>query len=288
VLAEKQRDSASLFFIFFSMRRFFYDPAQESSEHLLIEGAEARHISTVLRLRLGGTAELLDGAGRVLVGQIERISADSVLFRILSRRREPESRSPLTLAAALLKGKKMDLLVQKAAELGVHSFIPLITRYCEPQGRDKQMIDRWQRIMLEACKQCGRPWLMRISTPLPLHELEIPQDSLKIMPWEKETVRSFSDINIKAGQSALLLIGPEGGFHPEEVDFAKQCGFNTVSLGPRILRAETAVLTAAVLVQHGLGNLAPAPERYFTLDNGSQKDNHPSSSGAAGESSGNQ
>lgn len=270
------------------MRRFFYDPAQESDGHLLIEGAEAHHISTVLRLRLGETTELLDGAGRVLTGQIERISADRVLFRILSRRQEPESRSPLTLAAALLKGKKMDLLVQKATELGVHHFIPVITRYCEPQGRDKHAADRWQRIMLEACKQCGRPWLMRISTPLPLHELEIPADSLKIMPWERETACSFSDITMQAGQPALLLIGPEGGFHPQEVDFAKQCGFKTVSLGPRILRAETAALTAAVLVQNGLGNLAPAPEHHFTPDNGPEKDNHPSSSGAAGESSGNQ
>lgn len=242
------------------MRRFFYDPAQERGEYVLIQGAEAHHIRTVLRLRLGETAELLDGAGHVLVGQIEQISAERVLFRILNRRQEPEGGSPLTLAVALLKGKKMDMIVQKAAELGVHRLIPVITSYCDPQGRDKQMLERWQRIMLEACKQCGRPWLMRISTPLPLPELDIPADSLKIMPWEKETDCSFADIAFQAGQPALLLIGPEGGFHPQEVDFAKQCGFNTVSLGPRILRAETAVLTAAVLVQHGLGNLAPAPE----------------------------
>ncbi len=246
------------------MRRFFYDPAQESDGHLLIEGAEAHHISTVLRLRLGETAELLDGAGQVLTGQIERISAESVLFRILSRRLEPKGHSSLTLAAALLKGKKMDMLVQKATELGAHHFIPVITRYCEPQGRDKHAAERWQRIMLEACKQCGRPWLMRISAPLPLHDLDILADSLKIMPWEKESTCSFADIAMQAGQSALLLIGPEGGFHPEEVEYARSCGFRTVSLGPRTLRAETAALTAAVLVQHGLGNLAPASEHLHT------------------------
>ena len=270
------------------MRRFFYDPAQESSEHVLTEGPEAHHIRTVLRLRLGETVELLDGAGRVLTGQIEQFRVDSVLFRILSHRLEPESRSPLTLAAALLKGKKMDMLVQKAAELGVHSFVPVVTRYCEPQGRDQQMTERWQRIMLEACKQCGRPWLMRISAPLPLHELDIPADSLKIMPWERETAHSFSDITMQAGQSALLLIGPEGGFHLQEVEYARNCGFRTVSLGSRTLRAETAALTAVALVQHGLGNLAPAPEHHFITDNGPQKDNHPSSSSTAKKSSGNQ
>lgn len=242
------------------MRRFFYDPAQENGEQVLIKGAEAHHIRTVLRLRISETAELLDGAGKVLVSQIEQINADGVLFRILSRRQEPEGRSPLTLAVALLKGKKMDMLVQKATELGVQYFVPVLTRYCEPQGRDKQMLDRWQRIMLEACKQCGRPWLLRISAPLTLHDLEIPADSLKIMPWEKETSCSFSSLAVKAGQPAMLLIGPEGGFHAEEVEYARSCGFKTVSLGSRTLRAETAALTAAVLVQHGLGNLVPLPE----------------------------
>jgi 16S rRNA (uracil1498-N3)-methyltransferase len=269
------------------MRCFFYDPAQESGEQVVIQGAEAHHISTVLRLRLGDKAELLDGAGRMLVSQIEEISADRVLFRILRRCHELPSRSPLTLAAALLKGKKMDLLVQKATELGVHSFVPLITRYCERQNRDKVLFDRWQRIMREACKQCRQPWLMRISRPLPLHELDMPPDSLKIMPWEQERRCSFSDLALQAGQPALLLLGPEGGFHPDEVDFARSGGFRTVSLGPRTLRAETAALTAAALVQHGLGNLAPAPERYFISDHDHQKDHHSPCSSAAGKSSGN-
>ena len=262
--------------VFFAtdMRCFFYDPAQDDGEHVVLHGAEAHHLKTVLRLHQGEKAKLLDGAGGVLVSQIEEISADRALFRILSRSQALQSRSPLTLAIALLKGKKMELLVQKATELGVHSFVPIITRYCEPQSWDTRVLDRWQRIMREACKQCRRPWLMSISAPVALPELHFPAHSLKIMPWEKETSCSFSALEIKAGQAALLLIGPEGGFHPQEVEYAVDSGFRTVSLGPRTLRAETAALTAVALVQHGLGNLAPAPECYCTSDNDHQKDHH--------------
>ncbi len=240
------------------MRRFFYEPAQEAAGYILIKGAEAHHIRTVLRLRLGEKAELLDGVGGVVYSRIDQINSDSVSFRILSRRQEPENCRPLTLVMALLKGKKMDMIVQKATELGVHRFVPVITHYCEAQSRDSQMLPRWQRIMLEACKQCGRPWLMQINEPASLHQLNIPAESLKVMPWEKETACSFSTLNIETEtrQPALLLIGPEGGFHSEEVEYARGCGFKTVSLGPRILRAETAALTATVLIQHCLGSLS--------------------------------
>ena len=245
------------------MRRFFYDPADEVADHVLINGGEAHHLKTVLRMRLGDTAELLDGAGGALFGEIERISADSVSFRILSRRAEPESRSPLTLVMALLKGKKMDTVVQKATELGVSSFIPVITHYCEPQGRDSQLFDRWQRIMLEACKQCGRARLMKISPPQPLSELRFPAESRKIMPWENETACSFAAADVKPGQPLILLVGPEGGFHPAEVEQARSCGFSIVSLGPRVLRAETAAVAAAVLAQHLLGSLEPPDHPIF-------------------------
>jgi len=245
------------------MRRFFYDPAHEAAGHVLISGAETHHLRTVLRMRLGDTAELLDGAGGALTGEIERISADSVSFRILSRRAEPESRSPLTLAMALLKGRKMDIVVQKATELGVSSFVPVITRYCEPQGRDSQLLERWRRIMLEACKQCGRLRLMEISSPQPLHELRCPAESRKIMPWENETACSFAAVGIEPGQPLVLLIGPEGGFHPAEVEQARSSGFSIVSLGPRVLRAETAAVAAAVLAQHLLGSLEPPEHPIF-------------------------
>jgi len=235
------------------MQRFFYDPACETAGQVLISGAEAHHLKTVLRMRPGDAAELLDGAGELLSCEIERIGADAVTFRILSRRREPEPSCPLTLAVALLKGKKLDIVIQKATELGVQSFVPVITRYCTPQGRES--LERWQRIMLEACKQCGRAAIMQIHPPQPLHELHCPPDWIKIMPWEGETACSFSAFALRAEgrRPVIMLTGPEGGFHPDEVEQARSCGFTTVSFGPRILRAETAAITAAVLAKYALG-----------------------------------
>ncbi|CAK8722209.1 Ribosomal RNA small subunit methyltransferase E [Candidatus Electrothrix laxa] len=239
------------------MRRFFYDPViQDDKAQILITGPEAHHIRNVLRMQSGDSAELYDGRGAVVSGEIARISSKEVIFQVLSRTDESNFGIPLTLAQAVLKGKKMDLLIQKATELGVHTFFPVITRYCEKPGRAGQHLERWQRIMLEACKQCRRPIPMQICSPTALKELPLPEGGHKVMPWENEAGTPFSALELDNGQPVLLLIGPEGGFHPSEVAYAEEVGFTTVSLGPRILRAETAALAAVVLVQQGIGNFS--------------------------------
>lgn len=248
------------------MRRFFYAPSiQDTEEQILITGPEAHHIRNVLRMQLGHSAELFDGTGAVVSGEITRISSKEVVFQVLSRTDASDSGVPLTLAQAVLKGKKMDLLIQKATELGVHTFVPVITRYCEKSSRaGKQaakQLERWQRIMLEACKQCRRPIPMVICSPVELQELSFPEGGHKIMPWEKEAGASFPTLELDNGQPVLVLIGPEGGFHPSEVAYAEEVGFTTISLGPRILRAETAALAAVVLAQQGAGNFSAFPTK---------------------------
>ncbi|MCI5136772.1 MAG: 16S rRNA (uracil(1498)-N(3))-methyltransferase, partial [Candidatus Electrothrix sp. AW2] len=142
------------------MRRFFYDPViQDTQGQIRIIGPEAHHIRNVLRMQVGERAELYDGKGAVVSAQMSQISAKEAIFQVLSRQHQAASGTPLTLAQAVLKGKKMDLLIQKATELGVHTFQPVITQYCEKSGQAKQLkqvkqLERWQRIMLEACKQC--------------------------------------------------------------------------------------------------------------------------------------
>lgn len=233
------------------MRRFFYDPSQQDAvDRIVLAGAEAHHLRTVLRMRPGDLAELFDGAGGIVSGQIEEIRADRTVFRVLSRNFEAESGASLTLALALLKGQKMELVIQKATELGVHTFIPVISRYCERQTWSEQLLQRWQRIVLEACKQCRRPVPMRLVPPAALHELNFPADSRNILLWEQETDCSFSAAELGDGRPVILLIGPEGSFHPDEVAQTRSAGFKTVSLGPRILRAETAAIAAVVLAQH--------------------------------------
>lgn len=239
------------------MRRFFYDPSiQETKEQVLIIGPEAHHIRNVLRMQSGDSAELYDGKGAVVSGEIARISSKEVVFQVLSRTDESNSGVPLTLAQAVLKGKKMDLLIQKATELGVHTFVPVLTRYCENLGRAGQQLERWQRIMLEACKQCRRPIPMKICPPTELQELPLSEGGHNIMPWENEANTPFSALELDNGQPVLVLIGPEGGFHPAEVAYAEEVGFRTISLGPRILRAETAALAAVVLAQQAVGNFS--------------------------------
>ena len=242
------------------MRRFFYDPVlRNEEEFVLITGTEAHHIRNVLRMQVGDNAELFDGKGAVVSGEITRISAKEVIFRVLSRQDASNAGVPLTLAQAVLKGKKMELLVQKATELGVHTFLPVLTRYCENPSKAGQQLERWQRIMLEACKQCRRPIPMQICVPVALKEILLPEEGYKIMPWENEAGTLFSSLELDNGQPVLVLIGPEGGFHPSEVTYAEEAGFRTISLGPRILRAETAALAAVVLAQQAMGNFALFP-----------------------------
>ena len=243
------------------MRRFFYDPSiQDTEEQVLITGPEAHHIRNVLRMQSGDSAELYDGKGAVVSGEIARISSKEVVFQVLSRTDASHSGVPLTLAQAMLKGKKMDLLIQKATELGVHTFVPVLTRYCENSGRAgkqaEKQLERWQRIMLEACKQCRRPIPMQICPPTELQELPLFKGGHNIMPWENEAGTPFSALELDNGQPVLVLIGPEGGFHSSEVAYAEEVGFRTISLGPRILRAETAALAAVVLAQQAVGNFA--------------------------------
>jgi len=242
------------------MRCFFYDPATVTGKTLRITGQQSRHIASVLRLTAQTRLTLYDGCGEILTGEIVHVSPEKTTIQILSRATAPQVTTPLILAQALLKGKKMDFLLQKATELGVDVFIPIHTRYCEKKihalERQKR---RWQRIILEACKQCHRPVPMRLEQPVELTQLSIPDDANLIMPWEDETSQPLTTQSISTQSPTLLLIGPEGGFHPAEVDFACNAGFTTVSLGPRILRAETAALAATSIIQYINRNLDPSP-----------------------------
>ncbi|RUM34071.1 MAG: 16S rRNA (uracil(1498)-N(3))-methyltransferase [Desulfobulbus sp.] len=242
------------------MRRFFIDPRHISGDLITITGPEARHIATVLRITPGTVVELYDGQGAAILAKIEQVSGREVLLHMLSRKQIISDSPPLILVQALLKGKKMDFLIQKATELGVSTFIPLVTRYCDKMIKNTtRQTERWQRIILESCKQCGRPVAMKLEAPAFLEQLNFPADTTLIMPWEEEKSCPLTAQIIQQGSPTLLLVGPEGGFHPDEAALAKQMGFTTISLGPRILRAETAALAATSIIQFMSHNLDPSP-----------------------------
>lgn len=241
------------------MRRFFIDSGSISAHRAIISAAESRHIATVLRLQPGARVELFDGTGTVYQGCLHSVTRQAVTVDILSRQQPAEEGVPLTLAQGLLKGRKMDFLVQKATELGVRTFQPLQTRYCENKGERRGRRQRWQRIMLEACKQCKRPLPMEINPATGLNLLDTSLFSCKIMLWEDEKSVPLPGTLPSTGNDPIcLLLGPEGGFHQEEVEHARALGFQTVSLGRRTLRAETAALAAIAIVQFLAGNLDPA------------------------------
>ncbi len=164
------------------------------------------------------------------------------------------------LGQALLKGKKMDLVVQKATELGITSIHPFISEHSTVSSANENKADRWNRVAYEACKQCGRavPLVCHPATSLDVLLAASKDYDVKMIFWEQETSRGVKDV-LAAPQpigSLLFLIGPEGGFSPEEVDKAVACGFQPVTLGKRTLRAETASLVAMAVLQFLLGNLS--------------------------------
>lgn len=241
------------------MRRFYLQHGEISADLVEISGAEARHITSVLRLKPGQSVEFFDGKGSIFSAVLKTTGKDLVTAAITAVRQDfSTSAFPLTVAQALLKGKKMDFLIQKATELGVHTFLPLVSKYCENHGDRQRQDERWQRIMIEACKQCQRSTPMTIKPAAALDSIDFSIFSHRLAAWEEEKNTALpGDLAATPGPLCLFL-GPEGGLHAEDLDILRQWRFTTFSLGPRILRGETAALAAMSIIQYLTGTLQPA------------------------------
>jgi 16S rRNA (uracil1498-N3)-methyltransferase len=248
------------------MHRFFIDPADLSGTTAVLTDEEARHLVTVLRLGVGTPIQLFDGSGRTYDARIAKIAKTRVEATILSiNEGAPPDRPALHLGLALLKGKKMDFIIQKATELGVLGLHPFVGEYCVAghiaADREERRLARWQKIVHEACKQCNQP-LPPTLYPIVEFETLLAEAASgdydrKLIFWEQETDQELPKIfKVPEGPcNVMVLIGPEGGFSPQEVAAAQAAGFQPVTLGKRILRAETAALAAIAILQHLLGNL---------------------------------
>ncbi|MDH5298035.1 MAG: 16S rRNA (uracil(1498)-N(3))-methyltransferase [Desulfobulbaceae bacterium] len=248
------------------MRRFFVDPAAVTATTARLTGTEAHHLAEVLRLGPGTVVDLFDGCGTVYRARVERVIRGEVETTILASARQSDGRPSLSMGVALLTGKKMDLVIQKATELGVDAIHPYIARHCTVKERNENKEERWQRIILEACKQCNRPAPPECTPAADFTSiLEAPPPSaIKIIFWEREHARTLADLlptGTMVPAAVFALCGPEGGFSVEEIDQAVSAGFTPVTLGDRILRAETAVIAGAAILQYLLGNLAATPGR---------------------------
>lgn len=245
------------------MRRFFFDPTVRDGDRVFLSAEESHHISKVLRLKVGDVIEVLDGLGAVFRADITAVGrqVEARIEEILTR--ESAVGKPVWVWQAILKGEKMDTVVQKCTELGVTGLIPYQSSRCQgkfdaAQGRRRHQ--RWQRIGLESSKQCGRLHIIHIDAPTTFAgSLQKNSDDsavLRLLFWEEEKTIRLGDIpGIAQAGSLALMLGPEGGFTREEVGLARLSGWHTVGLGDRILRAETATLSAVSIVQYLAGNL---------------------------------
>jgi len=229
-----------------------------------IDGAQAHHIKNVLRLQPGDRLKLFDGTGYEYEAVISSLGAKKVEIEIQRKLKASVSAGArIIVAQAFLKEKKMDDLVRRLSELGIAGWVPFFSqRSIARPAKDRLAgrVQRWKRIATEALKQCRRTDILEISDALSfegLLELSQPCD-LKIVFWENEDMPLEREVAPRTAhmlQSIMLMLGPEGGFTGQEIEAARQSGFFTAGLGPRILRAETATLAASTLVQYLYGDM---------------------------------
>lgn len=248
------------------MHRFYLPTVTKEQEPTKITGDEFRHLANVLRLKAGDKVYLFDGQGQEYEATIQEITKDAAYLELGEQLTESrESPVELYLVQGIAKGDKMDFVIQKATELGVKGIIPLeakrsVVRLAGGKKADKQQ--RWQKVALEATKQCRRSFIPQVSLPQGLNEFlaTLPQERLVLIPWEEggrslKTVLTDSEIIKKQPVPVYLLIGPEGGWDETEVELARSKGAIPVTLGPRILRTETAGLATIAAIMYQWGGL---------------------------------
>jgi len=240
------------------MRRFYAPAENFNDSSVTLSEEETRHLRDVLRLREGAAVRVFDGAGNEYEAAVARVDKRSSVLEIVQVV-EPaahESSVDLTIAAAMLKSEKFDLVVQKAVELGVNTLIPLQTHRCDVKLKDSaKRLERWRKIALEGAKQSGRAKLMTITEPVELKSFLVGFDGsagVGLMFTERGGGGLPAE---RQHKTITALVGPEGGWEDSEIDEAERSGFQPVTFGGRIMRAETAAIVIAAILQHRFGDL---------------------------------
>lgn len=242
--------------------RGYHDGELAPGAEVVLDDTLASHLTRVLRLRAGDAVQLFDGRGhevRAVLAVLERKRTTARVEGEIA----PVAESPLrlTLAQGICRGEKMDLVLQKATELGAHAILPLMTERTEVRldaEREAKRMAHWRQVIASACEQCGRATLPQLAAPLglpqwlaALRDGDDPADMKLILdPGGATDLRSLAP-----GGSLTLAVGPEGGFSEAEVALMQRAGFLGLRLGPRILRTETAGLAAIAALQARFGDL---------------------------------
>jgi 16S rRNA (uracil1498-N3)-methyltransferase len=239
------------------MVRLFVSPEKLQGSRATIDEAAHRHLIKVLRLAPGAAIQVFDGAGTVIEARILSVGKSSVEITLGERFQVPGPLCAITLLQSLPRGERMDFVVQKTTELGVAHIVPVLTEFgmVKPAATRRQ---RWQTIAEEAARQCGRadvPVIADCLTLGPALARFAGTTDARFVLWEGERARSFRTALAAGPREVVLLVGPEGGFSHAEISAASEAGFAPVSVGPRILRAETAAMVAVALAQAAAGGL---------------------------------
>jgi 16S rRNA (uracil1498-N3)-methyltransferase len=240
------------------MKRFYAPPEQFEDNAITLAIEETRHLRDVLRMKVGDEAQVFDGAGREFLVEVANIAKRQTLLHIVREIEAPapESDLDLTIAASVYKNDKFDLVIQKAVELGVARVAPIVTFRSETNLKaSMKRTERWRKIALEATKQCERAKIMTVDEPVGFNDFiaNIGEDSGSLLMFSEKDGKGLPEQIARTKITAL--VGPKGGWEDSEIQLAEERGFMPIKLGRRIMRAETAAITFAALLQNRFGDL---------------------------------
>jgi 16S rRNA (uracil1498-N3)-methyltransferase len=241
------------------MARFYIPPHSWNPDKLALDAAETHHALHVLRMKEGDRATVFNGQGIEATVEFTQVGKDAITLRKIQVSKTPPVACEITLAQAVPKGKNMDLIVEKATELGAAAIAPLLsdrTVVKADEGEALTKRDKWQRVATEAAKQCGQNWLPKVAKPMTPKEFFAQADKYdlrliaSLQPGAVTIKQALAEVKNPA--RVLVLVGPEGDFTPAEVNLARGHGCQPVTLGPIILRTETAAIYCVSVLAHEL------------------------------------
>ncbi len=238
------------------MHRFYAHPESFANGEVTLDPDATHHLRDVLRMAAGDEVRVFDGEGREFACRVESPARSGAVLAVLGETEPsaPESPLALTVAATVIPGDNYDLIIQKAVELGVYEVVPLHSVRCEVKLKDAaRRLTRWRRIALGATAQCGRARLMQVREPVEYADLIHAADPKTTLMFSE---REGAALETGVGHSSLTVIfGPKGGWDDAELELARGRGLPIVTLGGRILRAETAAIAITAILQHRYGDL---------------------------------
>ncbi len=239
------------------MHRFYASRSAFNNDIISLGEHEAHHLRDVLRHAADDRVQVFDGEGSEYLCRIDALTKRTASLVKLEQTEPsaPESPLELTLAAAMLKGDKYDLVVKKCVELGVTHLVPLITERCDVRLREVgKKTERWQKVILDATRQCGRATLMAVNEPVEFRQFaKTGSDSRTVILFSERNGASFD--SVAPSPKITACVGPEGGWADQELETATSNRISVVTLGGRTLRAETASITVAAILQHRFGDI---------------------------------